>query len=425
MNTYTFEPSDLLFVRDGRPMDLGGHGARWPDSPLVFDAIHAALHRAFPTKQNWEHEHCEGVSKRRNFAPENRTQRFGGLSTVGIFPVENGEWFFPRPADWREADQGLRGPLSPVPAAGRSNLPSPLTHTLANPCTASKKEARPWWSKNAFEAYLSGANPDQGDTKSQADLYDSEWQTGIGIDPERQTQDGDRIYSAEYLRLRAGVSAGFFASLPTKQEDGSKIDCIDRLFTGDAAILIGGQLRACSVRSHPTNPTDLLPIGPTIDGLRLKWILLTPAIFPHIESHSGGWLPSWVNASTGEVELLDGPGKNKANRLRQPEGQRIQARLVAACVPRAVPLSGWSERLDAAKDHGAEKNRGPRATLLAVPAGSVYYFQAETPEHAKKLATALNWHSISNFHRRSTLLGEKGLGLGICAPWVEKNPIIS
>jgi len=56
----------------------------------------------------------------------------------------------------------------------------------------------------------------------------------------------------------------------------------------------------------------------------------------------------------------------------------------------------------------------------------VYYFEADSdsdsePE-AQRLANDLNWHgtdpsfqSIRN--RRSTLLGEKGYGLGVCGTW--------
>ena len=422
MNTYTFEPSDLLFIRDARPIDtVGGHGARWPDAPLIFDAIHAALHRAFPGVQEWEHEHRTGVSSTRDYSEANRrNQRFGGLTTAGIFPVENGKWFFPRPADWRqesEDENAACGALRPSPVVGRTNLPAPLTHSLANSCKASKHEPKPWWSCEAFASYIAGNKPANSETRSLSDLCDGEWQTGIGIDAERQTQDGERIYSAEYLRLRNGVSAGFLASLPTKQKDKSRLDCIDKLFTGDSSILIGGQLRACTVRNHHTSATGLLPTGPAITGTRVKWILLTPAIFSAAGGDPGGWLPNWINPADGKVELLDGPGKNKAKRANQPEGKPIFAKLVAACVPRSVPLSGWSERLDAAKDARSQGNCGPRATQLAVPAGSVYYFEADSPEDANKLASVLNWHTSPNFNRRSTLLGEKGLGLGLGAPW--------
>jgi hypothetical protein len=68
---------------------------------------------------------------------------------------------------------------------------------------------------------------------------------------------------------------------------------------------------------------------------------------------------------------------------------------------------------------------GPSSTLLAVPAGAVYYFEAETESDAARLANILNWHGRSDApdfgrtikNRRSTLLGEKGFGLGVCGTW--------
>jgi hypothetical protein len=56
-----------------------------------------------------------------------------------------------------------------------------------------------------------------------------------------------------------------------------------------------------------------------------------------------------------------------------------------------------------------------------VPAGAVYYFACDSAKDAAALASALNWHgetpgtTIRN--RRSTLLGEKGFGLGVCGTW--------
>ena len=62
---------------------------------------------------------------------------------------------------------------------------------------------------------------------------------------------------------------------------------------------------------------------------------------------------------------------------------------------------------------------------MAVPAGSVYYFECESEEDSRKLVKALNWHGdepkgtrITN--RRSSILGEKGYGVGVCSSW-DKN----
>lgn len=62
---------------------------------------------------------------------------------------------------------------------------------------------------------------------------------------------------------------------------------------------------------------------------------------------------------------------------------------------------------------------GAKSTHLAVPAGAVYYFEAADPDHASKLAAALNWHGKDQtfVNRRSGLFGEKGFGLGVCGTW--------
>ena len=98
-----------------------------------------------------------------------------------------------------------------------------------------------------------------------------------------------------------------------------------------------------------------------------------------------------------------------------PKGNPIAAKLVAAIVPRPSAVTGFS----------AGAKAGAKSTHLAVPAGSVYYFEAANPEQAAKLADALNWHgSMANgekaaavLNRRSTLFGEKGFGMGLCSSW--------
>ena len=98
-------------------------------------------------------------------------------------------------------------------------------------------------------------------------------------------------------------------------------------------------------------------------------------------------------------------------------GFGAKASLLAALVPKPIPVSGWALNLH----HGAE-NPGAKSTHLAVPAGAVYYFEADSAEDAAQLAAALNWHgpeanSTTIKNRRSTLLGEKGFGLGVCGTW--------
>jgi CRISPR-associated protein Cmr3 len=89
---------------------------------------------------------------------------------------------------------------------------------------------------------------------------------------------------------------------------------------------------------------------------------------------------------------------------------------VAAIVPKPIPVTGWALNLQTDADAP-----GAKSTHLAVPAGAVYYFEADSPDAAVALANALNWHGETDGteikNRRSTLLGEKGFGLGVCGTW--------
>jgi hypothetical protein len=92
--------------------------------------------------------------------------------------------------------------------------------------------------------------------------------------------------------------------------------------------------------------------------------------------------------------------------------------LVAAVVGKAVPVTGFAQAHEAAD----RPEGGAKSTHLAAPAGSVYYFEADTEQAANQLADALNWHGNdpdSNALRRfrSTLMGEKGFGIGVCTGW--------
>jgi len=101
---------------------------------------------------------------------------------------------------------------------------------------------------------------------------------------------------------------------------------------------------------------------------------------------------------------------------------RIAAKLVAAITGKPLPVTGW------ALPNGTDRAEGgAKSTHLAVPAGAVYYFECDDEPSAIALAAALNWHGPSQSeistlssqiqNRRSTLMGEKGFGLGVCGSW--------
>jgi hypothetical protein len=144
-----------------------------------------------------------------------------------------------------------------------------------------------------------------------------------------------------------------------------------------------------------------------------------------IRKHAGGWLPNWIDPDNGKVLLKQRTNRERLGRQLVAGGTDIAAHLVAAIVPKPIVVTGWSLG-DPLSNEETERHAGACSTHLAVPAGAVYYFEAEPdkdggPSNAIALANALNWHGASNGNeiknRRSTLMGEKGFGLGVCGTW--------
>jgi CRISPR-associated protein Cmr3 len=449
MNTLLLRPTDILFFRDGRPMEgsLAGHGAAWPLPNVTDAAFHAALHRS--GLEGHAHDQRTGQSR---LGKDNR--QFGSLVCAGPFPVHfrapsTATWFFPRPLDL--LDNTLKPALAPTDrfSPGNSSLPKPTKYAVANSLAPSKdKEAKSWLRADAYQDYLEGKQTSlaKDQTLNDADFSDAEATIGITIDRNTgvagQGEAAGKIYSARYLRLREDWHLGTFAQTQEKHEQtGQPTDLIPNLLSQPSQILVGGQQRLCTA-TRLTKSTLPLPQG-KLDGFAshtrdgeprwlVKWILLSPAIWPEIPAiskdgqpmtpHCGGWLPNWVRQVDGQVMLKSGQRQRrryggKHTRGYSEDSAGIQARLVAAIVPKPIPVTGWTLANEKA---GIEA--GAKSTHLAVPAGAVYYFEAATAADADKLAAALNWHGSDTapttiHNRRSTLMGEKGFGLGVCSTW--------
>lgn len=449
MNTILLRPTDILFFRDGRPMDgsLAGHGAAWPLPNVIDAALHAALHRS----GLHGHAHDQRTGQNR-LAKDNRT--FGSLVSAGPFPVDSqtptsATWYFPRPLDL--LDNTLTPALAPTDRfdAAHSSLPDSLEYAVANSLPPSKEnKAKAWLSTAAYQRYLSGGTLSlaEGEAVDDSAFSDTEASIGIEIDADSgvagQGKAAGKIYSARYLRIRERWHLGVFAQTQEKTPDGDqRVDLIRDLLSQPSQILVGGQQRLCTA-TRLNSPTLPLPLGridqfnvTSVEGRErwlVKWILLSPAIWPEIPAtskegqpmtpHCGGWLPNWIRQADGQVMLRSGQRQRrryggKHTRGYADDSSSIEARLVAAIVPKPIPVTGW-----ALANEKADIQAGAKSTHFAVPAGAIYYFEADSADHATLLADALNWHgpetqptTIRN--RRSTLMGEKGFGLGVCGTW--------
>jgi CRISPR type III-B/RAMP module-associated protein Cmr3 len=400
MKTLFLTPQDTLFFRDGRPMEgaLAGHTAAWCPPHVVNYAFHAALHRAGLDS----HKHHSGISKNRDYSSE-RNQSFGSLLTVGPFPVDaKGNWYFPAPADLAKDNGTVKIAMLPMKSENQSSLPEPLTHSLASVLPPAKDSAPGNWLRaDAWGKYLRGENLRPDDFIADSDFGDFEASIGIGINPETGTQDGESFYSAHYLRLKDDWRLGVDVSANDKEFG----DLIEKLLPEERLIVVGGQQRICTIKeAEKAMPFPQMDMELS-ECCCVKWVLLSPAVFPEIGGHRGGWLPNWIDAKSGEVMLKQSverkrPGESRVDwRARVETAGSIDAKLIAAKIGNPVPISGWKLQTGSAKP-----------TQLSVPAGSVYYFQCGTPEAAKQLARVLNYPN-----RRSTLWGEKGYGIGICS----------
>ena len=450
MNVIYLNPTDVLFFRDGRPMtgSLSGHGAAWPLPNVINHAFHAALWRA---SIDGVHSHRRGKSG--IYRNDKREERFGSLRSAGPFPVFNDEWLFPRPLDL--VGLSLKADLLPLAEPHTSSLPKPLRYPIANTLPPSKdNKPKAWLTQSAMQRYLLGQDPTvaEADAKEDGDLFDAESQIGIAIDSGTQTTGaGDTkggIYSAHYLRLKeldekqqpVSVQIGALADAYDKD---LRCDLIETLLGGTPTqLLVGGQQRMCNATRETASSGLPLPSGMRSGFHRVerngtirflvKWVLLSPAVFPEITvskgksgtPQPGGWLPNWICTQSGSTLLKNGNTERDGRESRTKWRSRVQsmpnirARLVSAIIPKPLIVTGWA----LTHPEAGRMEEGAKPTHLAVPAGAVYYFEADTEADAVALAAALNWHGsdpTSNTirNRRSTLLGEKGFGIGVCGTW--------
>ena len=386
MKKVKIKPFDILFFKDSRPMggSFRGHGENFPLPHTFNGALRAAA------------------------IQKNKTAFF----TAGPFLEKSNKVFFPTPSDLILNGEAPKvKTMSPLAGSYCTNLPAGIRPIGAGRIVETKEKLGNFLSKEDYEAYLRGEPMAPASFKTNSDFYAVENNFGISIDKETNLAIDKKFFTKNTIRLRDGVS---FVGIMRDSAGYPQRTCVK----------FGGESRYsdCIVGDLSS---QMLPVPPRISGKRVKFVLLTPAIFAPQQDHPGAWLPNWVRHDNYTISILDGPGAAKARRMRAKglkieEGSPIKAKLVGAKIERPVPISGI------ASGEGMRKAFGEKAVLLAVPAGSVYYFEADDEIEAQKLAKILNWNGgdpdcfdIKN--ARSMLLGEKGYGIGVCAAWEYSN----
>lgn len=419
MKAYELHPVDTLFFRDARPMQSGagsgGHGANWPLPTTLHEALRANLLRQEGCGMEGRKTHVKTRKKNgKEYQTEQKkvvTDLFRSLHTVGPFPAKDGALYLPCPADVVADDKGAATLLHPfLKPPGFSNMPESWLRPLISD-VRSGKNGRPHWVPIEFFRKCLKGEPDGMPSKTE--LFDTEHRIGIELDDATSTAEEGKFFTSEHLRLRPGVCLWFKAGLSDRDAKNNRSDVtLDALL--NQLLTFGGESRMCRLRKGE----ELLPKEaiPEPSGKLIKWALITPAVF------RCGWRPNWVDEKTGSVLLRKGgttrgktaDGKTE-DRLEWRERVRnmpaINAHLVAVCMQKPIHFSGWDLSWETTDKNGAKKTGGPKPTMLAVPAGTVYYFETTTPEDGKELVKALHGRTQSDF------FGEKGMGMGYCGTW--------
>ena len=377
---YELTPRDVLFFRDGRPMDADkvkkkdvcyiGHGAVWPRPDNLFNAVmHALLNE----------------SSNAGFGD------FTSLKVMGPYPVQKDVLFLPRPLDW---DMAIEPCLD-------TDLPTPLEYGFID-ITEGKKKLPVWVTVSDFKQYLCRKDREvyHGVEKgteektvvtfpySDGDLFGTEVRIGTTLDAmtgASKRLDGQHDsgqYQAEYLRLQKNVS--MWCAVETGKIGKAK-DARDASEMPQT-IIMGGQGGVVVRRDTELDLVKEFPAPAVADDgeVFVRWTLIAPALFLQT-----GWLPGWCKDSRKDVS-----DPKPLGTVMFPDCG--DCKLVGACIGKAVAFSGW------------DQINGVKPTVLAVPQGSVYLFRCKGKNAAEALISRIHLQRQSDF-------GPQGFGIGICS----------
>jgi len=335
------EPSDVWLFRDGRPFSAGeGHVARslFPPTPLTVQGALRALILGH-SDVGWADFRDQRTRDAQAVAEQiGRPPQRGDAGTLGHFGMA-GPFLARREDDtfvrytslpnnvMRDKDALAYVQLLPTRGVSFSaNWPAEMA-PLWPPKEADLEEPQGdlWLSERDLRSYLKGGSvaPLLGD-----DLFTSEPRFGIALDYSTRRPREAMLYRAEFVRPRQHV--GLLV----------RLDGVD--VPADSGMLqLGGEARAARYHVLPDAQVDA-NTDRAEPAQHLKLAFLTPAYF------SGGWQPTDGDWSP----FFDG----------------ASAQLVAAAVGRPHPIGGW----DVAR-------RRPKPMCSYVPAGSVYFFESDTP----------------------------------------------
>lgn len=323
-------PEDVWLFRDGRPFDAASsHRARgrFPPYPSV---VQGAVRTHELILRNVDLKDKEAIRKAVGTADD-----YGNLRMRGPFPAKYADGkltrFFPRPADWFpvKGDDSKIQALPPQPRGGFvTSADDDLLQLLLPPDDfhPDKKEPGEWLTYEDLQAYLTGGESGKVTPAKSDSLFLRESRVGIQIKAASRAVEQGMLYEAEFVRPKDNV--GLYL----------EVDGYDETEWRKRSMLrLGGESRAARYQVLD-EAVEWPPLDPV--GRKFKVYFATPAYF------SGGWRPSNWSHFLG-----------------------VDLKPVAVAIQGYDTVSGF--------DYAAHSDK---PGLRYVPAGSVYYFDAEGKE---------------------------------------------
>ncbi len=348
-------PRDPLIARDGRPSGASqGRRMRcldWPYPSVLAGSLRTLL----------------GKSAGVNFKDQETITKLCDISISGPLPHIDNTLYFPAPKDlviYEDEDNRRIMTLRPMDLKGSegTDLQAGLSPVNVIKDIKPASSIPNFWSVDNICDWLINTSGDSfGVVPKETDIIngfiyalEKEQRTHVKIESGYGASEEGMLFITSGLdftlrdnnRQQHLIRLSARVDLPDDSPFTQVIKTLDALhpFGGERRLLHWQTKEQNGLWDCPQRVKDALQDKPQ----KVRLVLATPALF------RDGWKPGWL-----DINLKGAPP--------ELEG-KISLTLKSACVDRWRPLSGWS--LEKGKE-------GPKPIRRMVPAGSVYFFEAE------------------------------------------------
>ncbi len=341
------EAIDTLMFRDGRPFNRFEAGASAATSifpplpPAVVGAIRAALWQ--DAGGHWDKDKLGDGTDWNSKASLNEKLEFSA-------PLlrKNGRPMFPAPlhlVSGKKGEKKVFELLRPMKEPLETDIgPVRLPQTEDPDLKGIKPEEESWLTVDGMNKILAGKPLTTEDAKhcriNKNNLWQMETRVGIGIDSGSRSVAKGQLYTASHVRLAEDVD--LVVSVKSESQ-------FANLNLGLNAF--AGRHRMAHIEPLGSRPD--LPKTNTLPNRRYCAILISPMI------------------------VDEEPQLNRSIK-------KLPGKLVSACLGKPQPLGGWNSQ-----------NKKPLPLRLAIPAGSVWFFEGDDgtalSKNLSKIGCATDW----------------------------------